>query len=56
MLHRSLMAAGLLVVLGGGLSADDWPAFRGPLGTGISTEKNLPTTWRPDENINRSEK
>jgi len=23
--------------------AADWPAWRGPLGTGISAEKNLPT-------------
>ncbi|HLQ43328.1 MAG TPA: PQQ-binding-like beta-propeller repeat protein, partial [Planctomycetaceae bacterium] len=26
----------------------DWPMWRGPEGTGISREKNLPDTWSPD--------
>ncbi|HEV8606956.1 MAG TPA: PQQ-binding-like beta-propeller repeat protein [Tepidisphaeraceae bacterium] len=25
--------------------ADDWPQFRGPTGQGLSSDKNLPTTW-----------
>lgn len=25
--------------------ADDWPQFRGPAGTGVCTEKDLPTEW-----------
>jgi outer membrane protein assembly factor BamB len=30
----------------------DWPMWRGPEGTGISREKNLPATWSPDgENL-----
>lgn len=30
----------------------DWPMWRGPEGTGISREKNLPSTWSPDgENL-----
>ena len=36
---------------GNRLSADDWPAFRGPAGNGISTEKSAPTTWAADKNI-----
>jgi len=32
-------------------SADDWPAFRGPAGNGISAEKSAPTTWSKDKNI-----
>jgi outer membrane protein assembly factor BamB len=31
--------------------ADDWPAFRGPAGDGISGEKNAPTAWGKDKNI-----
>src|SRR5687768_14293807 len=31
--------------------ADDWPAFRGPTGDGISREPEFPTTWGPDQNI-----
>ncbi len=33
------------------LIAEDWPAFRGPLGNGISLEKNAPLKWSPLENI-----
>lgn len=30
----------------------DWPMWRGPEGTGISREKNLPSSWSPDgENL-----
>jgi len=31
--------------------AADWPQFRGPLGDGISTEKNLPIEWSETKNI-----
>lgn len=42
--------AGLLIatVL---VSAGDWSQFRGPDGSGISTESNLPATWAPDQNV-----
>ncbi|NUQ66404.1 MAG: PQQ-like beta-propeller repeat protein [Pirellulales bacterium] len=29
----------------------DWPAWRGPLGNGVSEETNLPTHWSPTENV-----
>ena len=32
-------------------SAGDWPQFRGPSGTGVADEKNLPTTWSATENV-----
>jgi len=31
--------------------AANWPAWRGPTGDGISTEKNLPVKWSPTENV-----
>ena len=31
--------------------AGDWPAWRGPDGTGITTEKGLPVKWSRTENI-----
>ena len=31
--------------------AEEWPAFRGARGDGISSEKNVPLRWGPDENI-----
>jgi len=31
--------------------AENWPSWRGPEGTGISSEKNLPTEWSPEKNV-----
>ncbi len=31
--------------------ADNWPAWRGPTGQGVSTEKNLPAKWSATENV-----
>ena len=31
--------------------ADNWPQWRGPALNGISTEKNLPFKWGPEENV-----
>lgn len=31
--------------------AADWPAWRGPLGTGMTEEKNLPVKWSATENV-----
>src|SRR5580765_1722425 len=31
--------------------AANWPGWRGPEGTGVSTEKNLPLTWSTNENV-----
>ncbi len=33
------------------LSASNWPAWRGPDGTGRSGERNLPISWSPTENV-----
>lgn len=35
----------LLVLLGPALLAADWPAWRGPTGQGVCTEKGLPLHW-----------
>lgn len=32
-------------------AADNWPAWRGPTGLGVSAETNLPTKWSPTENV-----
>jgi outer membrane protein assembly factor BamB len=29
----------------------DWPQWRGPLGTGVSSDRNLPVTWSASENV-----
>ncbi len=31
--------------------AEEWTQFRGPLGRGITSDRNLPVEWGPDKNI-----
>jgi outer membrane protein assembly factor BamB len=50
-LLRLLSAGAIYAWLASAATAADWPAWRGPLGTGISEEKNLPTTWSRTENV-----
>ncbi len=33
------------------LCAENWPQWRGPSLNGVSSEKNLPTSWSRDENV-----
>ena len=33
------------------LRAGDWPGWRGPEGTGVTTEKHLPVRWTATENV-----
>ncbi|MBS1790300.1 MAG: PQQ-binding-like beta-propeller repeat protein [Acidobacteria bacterium] len=42
-----LIAASCLPALGG----EDWSRFRGPNGTGVSAETNLPTEFGPDKSV-----
>lgn len=39
------------MALAASASAADWPAWRGPLGIGVSQEKNLPVKWSATENV-----
>ena len=41
----------IFLVFAGTLGADDWPAFRGPSGNGISSEKTAPLTWSAEKNV-----
>jgi outer membrane protein assembly factor BamB len=41
----------LLALLTASAPAANWPAWRGPTGQGLSTEKNLPTHWSATENV-----
>ena len=50
--RRALNALCLALLLPAGPAlAGNWPGWRGPNGTGVSTEKNLPTTWSTNENV-----
>jgi outer membrane protein assembly factor BamB len=39
------------LTLGPIVSAEDWPQWRGPQGTGVSSERNLPVRWSAADNI-----
>src|ERR1044071_5459036 len=41
----------LALLLAVSAAAENWPAWRGPTGQGISGEKNLPTRWSTNENV-----
>src|SRR5262245_21439142 len=36
---------------GAAVRADNWPAWRGAQGTGVSSERGLPLTWSKDHNV-----
>jgi len=48
---RNMRLALLPVILALGLSAANWPQWRGPSLDGVSDEKGLPTKWSTDENV-----
>lgn len=50
-MRLSTFLAALFITVSWTLQADDWTAFRGSAGDGISKEKTVPTKWSAEENI-----
>ena len=54
-LSRYLATASLALAswafLGSMLNAEDWPRFRGPNGTGVSSSEGLPAEFGPETNV-----
>ena len=47
---RILILGLLAVFMAGAVSASNWPRFRGPNGTGVSDDKDVPVSWnQPNE-------
>jgi len=46
-----VLTVAAILGLGIGLSAENWPQWRGPSSRGVSLEKSLPTTWSTSENV-----
>lgn len=42
---------GALLLGSGAVQADNWPAWRGPAGTGVAMEQHLPLRWSTNHNI-----
>jgi outer membrane protein assembly factor BamB len=49
--RRVLPVIGILATCGVQVGAADWPAWRGPEGTGICREDTLPLHWSTNENV-----
>src|SRR5688572_1001732 len=49
--HRPLMRFLLAFVFAASACAANWPGWRGPLGTGVCLETNLPLHWSAKENV-----
>jgi outer membrane protein assembly factor BamB len=50
-IEGTLGAVPILLVLGTGLAAEDWTAFRGPGGSGHSAATDLPREWSESRNV-----
>ena len=51
MLQRLLATAAIAAASLTTLSADNWPAWRGPTANGVSPEKSLPLKWSAAEGV-----
>src|SRR6266849_4258659 len=53
MKHSPVLCSTILVLLSSPFlaGAGNWPEWRGPDGTGVSAEKNLPLKWTTNENV-----
>ena len=49
--RRALASAAFVVLVSSGLTADNWPQWRGPSSHGVSPETGLPTTWSVSQNV-----
>jgi outer membrane protein assembly factor BamB len=49
--HSRFLATGLGCLLTWTATAGNWPAWRGPEGTGVATENNVPLHWSTNENV-----
>jgi outer membrane protein assembly factor BamB len=51
MARRFVSALFLSTLATTAVSAENWPAWRGPSANGLSAEKGLPSTWTKEENV-----
>ncbi len=51
LLNRIAIATGTVLAASMLCRAENWPRFRGPAGTGVTEEQNLPVKWSAEENV-----
>ncbi|MEZ6087397.1 MAG: PQQ-binding-like beta-propeller repeat protein [Pirellulaceae bacterium] len=50
-MRRLRTVFGVFCLFTASMATADWPQFRGPAGSGISLDEDLPTTWSDSENL-----
>jgi len=50
-MSKEVLAGTFFVALVAGVQAQQWPTWRGPAASGVSTEKGLPVRWSDQENV-----
>jgi outer membrane protein assembly factor BamB len=50
-MHSRYVFVFLLLMLPATIQAENWPGWRGPQRTGVTTETGIPATWSPTEHI-----
>ncbi|MCH8830999.1 MAG: PQQ-like beta-propeller repeat protein [Planctomycetes bacterium] len=50
-MHRSVVFAFVCLISISQATAENWPAWRGPRGTGVTVETDLPLKWSSTENV-----
>lgn len=50
-MHRVGVILAATILATAAVSAENWPAWRGPRATGVSAESNLPVRWSSTENV-----
>ena len=50
-MRRHWLIGVALSLLTANLGAENWPHWRGPLASGVSSERGLPTRWSDSENV-----
>ena len=48
---RTIHVLGLVIFSFTVARSENWPQWRGPTANGVSSEKNLPSRWTPEENV-----
>jgi outer membrane protein assembly factor BamB len=49
--RRALASIAFVALVSSGLTAENWPQWRGPSSHGVSREADLPTTWSTSQNV-----
>ena len=50
-MHRTFVTSLILITISATVHAEDWPQFRGPNSSGVSSSKNLPVEFSHQDKV-----